>query len=47
MALKRNLCGQQFNNWLVIEDKGGPKVTCKCLCAKGTVREVYVIVNIK
>lgn len=42
MALKRNLCGQKFNNWLVIEDKGGPKVTCKCLCENGTTREVYV-----
>ena len=37
--IHKNMVGQQFGHWVVIEEIGRGKVLCRCSC--GTVKEVY------
>ena len=36
-----SIVGQQFGNWIVLEELGYGKVVCQCQCENKTVRELY------
>ena len=41
MAIKIDLTGQQFGNWIVLEELGGGKVLCECQCKNKTQKILY------